>query len=100
MTSLLTLDRELAGVLAVLFDERQSRALAVRLGWDGGGTHTLAEAAAVCGYSRERVRQLEERLRNHLPPGSSPVTAAALRLVESWTPVDSERAAAALADAG
>lgn len=99
-TSLRTLEHELSDVLASRFGPRQAGALAARLGWDGGGMHTLAEAAAPSGYSRQRVQQLERRLLDHPPTGPFPATQAALRLVESEAPVRADVAAARLAEAG
>ena len=62
----MTLECELGELLhAAQFNSRQRRAVARRLGWDGGPPTTLADAGAWEGYSRERVRQLEEHLREH-----------------------------------
>jgi hypothetical protein len=71
------------------FGERQLRALRRRLGWDGGPPVTLAEAAASEGYTRERVRQLERRLREHVRSTrpSLPATRAALRKLERTAPL-------------
>ena len=76
-----SLEEELASVLRESgLRGRQARAVARRLGWSGHGATTLAEAAAEEGYTRERVRQLEDRLRRHAEgtPLSLPLTAAAL----------------------
>ena len=72
-------------------EDRQARAVAARLGWDGMGATTLAVAAAAEGYSRERVRQLEERVRGHARVAKVPVpsTKTALRLVEELAPIAS-----------
>jgi len=98
-----TLENELADLLrSAKLEGRQARAVAARLGWDGGGARTLAAAAAPEGYSRERVRQLEERVRAHVrrsPPRTS-VTETALRLIEDAAPLASRDAAARLATAG
>jgi DNA-directed RNA polymerase sigma subunit (sigma70/sigma32) len=60
----MTLETELASVLREAgFSRRQAHALAVRLGWDGEGGSTLLVAAEAEGCTRERVRQLEQRLR-------------------------------------
>ena len=54
---------------------RQAGAVAARLGFDGAGAGTLQDAARDWGYSRERVRQLEARLRDR----SAEVSPAAAR---------------------
>ena len=85
-----TLEQELTGLLrAAKLQDRQARAVAVRLGWDGAGTSSLATAAMTEGYSRERVRQLEERARANAPrAGVRPAqTEAALRLIEELAPI-------------
>ena len=99
-----TLEDELAEILSALkLEGRQARAVAARLGWNGEGPRTLAAAAAPEGYSRERVRQLEERVRRHTPvPGEHRFTAtrAALRLIEGATPIAARDAAQHLSAAG
>jgi hypothetical protein len=91
---------------AVLHDAglagRQAEAVAARLGWDGNGTATLAAAAVDHGYSRERVRQLEARVRQHvaLRRPELPVVEAALDVVEASAPDDRRQIAAALTAGG
>jgi hypothetical protein len=80
-------------LLAAGLRGRQARAVAARLGWDGGGGCTLAVAAGAEGYSRERVRQLEARVREHAPRVELRATAAALQALEDAAPVDGARAA-------
>jgi hypothetical protein len=97
------LEEELAGLLrSVKLKERQARAVAARLGWDGKGACTLAVAAAAEGYSRERVRQLEERVRTHVRDAKAPCTSTktALRLVEELAPIASHEIGFHLALAG
>jgi hypothetical protein len=98
-----TLEVELAGILhAANLHGRQARAVAARLGWDGEGGCTLALAAEPEGYSRERVRQLEERVRSSVGR-SRPRAAAietALRLIEAAAPVAPHDAAILLAESG
>jgi hypothetical protein len=85
-----TLEQELAGLLhAARLQDRQARAVAARLGWDGDGCRTLAAAAAIGGYSRERVRQLEDRVRSHArgTPTELAATRHALRHLEHAAPI-------------
>ncbi|MCW2975092.1 MAG: uncharacterized protein JWM06_373 [Actinomycetia bacterium] len=84
-----TLEQELADVLSsARLDGRQARVVSRRLGWDGHGPTTLAAAGGAEGYTRERVRQLEDRLKRHLATGetSLPITERALRIVEAAAP--------------
>jgi hypothetical protein len=85
----MTLERELKDVLlAAGLDARQSRAVERRLGWDGRPPTTLAAAGMSEGYTRERVRQLEQRVLDHVerarPP--LPVAAAALAAIHACAP--------------
>jgi hypothetical protein len=99
------LEDELADFLGALkLQGRQARAVAARLGWDGDAPRTLAAAAAPEGYSRERVRQLEDRVRRQTPAPAGgrrfTATKAALRLIEDATPIASRDAAVHLSTAG
>jgi hypothetical protein len=83
------LEQELAAVLAAArLDGRQGRVVARRLGWDGHGPTTLAAAGGAEGYTRERVRQLEDRLKRHLASGTNvlPLTEEALRVIGAAAP--------------
>jgi hypothetical protein len=97
------LEAALADVLyAANLRGRQARAVAARLGWDGEGVRTLALAAEPEGYSRERVRQLEERVRavgGHSRATTATI-AAALRLIEAAAPITPRDASVLLAEAG
>jgi hypothetical protein len=98
-----SLEEELAGVLRDAgLEGRQAQAVSNRLGWSGRPATTLAEAAAREGYSRERVRQLEVKVRRHAEesPLRLPLTAAALRLVENAAPIARDRIPGELARAG
>ncbi len=58
------LTTELNGLLSEIgLEGRQLAAVGARLGFDGAGGTTLQDAAETYGYSRERVRQLEARVR-------------------------------------
>jgi hypothetical protein len=98
-----SLERELHGVLeAARLDRKQAAVVAARLGWDGAGTTTLAAAGEPARYSRERVRQLEMRLRRHAVTSRAtyPSTTNALRLLETWAPIASDDAARRLSARG
>jgi hypothetical protein len=98
-----TLEQELAELLhAAKLQERQARAVAARLGWNGEGSRTLAAAAATEGYSRERVRQLEDRVRAYAPGARArfAATEAALRLIEELAPIAARHIADHLVEAG
>jgi hypothetical protein len=98
-----TLEQELAAILdAGRVRGRQARAVAARLGWDGTGSHTLAEAGSGEGYSRERVRQLEDRVRDHVRAARPRLVAveSALRLLADAAPIRSCDVAAYLLAAG
>jgi hypothetical protein len=98
-----SLEEELSAILrAAGLRGRQARAVATRLGWNGSGVTTLASAGEEEGYTRERVRQLEGRLRRHADtsPLPLPLTATALRLVENAAPIASRDVPGRLALAG
>lgn len=95
----MTLERELAGVLrAARLDAKQGRAVARRLGWDGRPPTTLAAAGAGEGYTRERVRQLEQRVLRHVERArpSLPVAEAALAAIHAHAPASRTELARAL----
>jgi hypothetical protein len=82
-----TLERELADVLRRSpLGPKQARAVARRLGWDGRPPATLSAAGATEGYTRERVRQLEQRTRHYVAGLRLPYTEAALGVVRSAAP--------------
>lgn len=97
-----TLEQELAHVIvAARLAGRQARAISRRVGFDGHGPTTLAAAGGAEGYTRERVRQLERRLHDHLAAGVElPLTQAALRVVESAAPAPRPDIAQTLVTAG
>jgi hypothetical protein len=98
-----SLEEELSAILrAAGLRGRQARAVATRLGWSGRGVTTLASAGDEEGYTRERVRQLESRLRRHADtsPLPLPLTATALRLVENAAPIARREIPGRLALAG
>lgn len=99
----MTLEQELGGLLqAVGLRARQRQAVARRLGWDGGAPSTLLAAAETVGYTRERVRQLEERVEHAVPAlrPSLPLTQAAVHIVGGMAPAPRDEVGRALAEAG
>jgi Sigma-70, region 4 len=85
----MTLEGELNDVLrAARLDEKQRRAVSRRLGWDGRPPTTLAAAGAGEGYTRERVRQLEQRVLEHMERTrpALPLAAAALAAIHTHAP--------------
>jgi hypothetical protein len=99
----LKVEDELAEILrSAKFDQRQSRALSARLGWDGKGGRTLAEAGQVGGYTRERVRQLEDRLQLYLEKArpSIPLVKAAVKALQGIAPTHRRRGALKLLKEG
>jgi hypothetical protein len=79
---------------------RQRVAIARRLGWDGGAPTTLAHAGEHAGYTRERVRQLEERVVGRIAQlrPALPCTEAALAVLEKSAPASCGELATTLAD--
>jgi Sigma-70, region 4 len=99
----MTLEEELGGLLATLgLAARQRRAVSRRLGWDGRPPGTLADAGDACGYTRERVRQLEERAIDRVARTRPrlPLTSAAVALLSDATPTPRTDAAVLLAERG
>jgi hypothetical protein len=96
-----TLESELADVLrASRLGPKQARAVSRRLGWDGRPPATLASAGAGEGYTRERVRQLEQRARRHAAGLRLPTAQAALELVAAAAPAPRAEVARELERAG
>jgi hypothetical protein len=81
---------------------RQVRGLAVRLGLDGGGARTLAEAGVAAGYTRERVRQLEDRVARYVREArpALPLTRSAVGLLARSAPIAQDSALWLLAGRG
>ena len=76
----LPLERQLSDFLRALsrFDGERLSALEDRLGWSGSPAITLEEAGSRLGITRERFRQLQERVVNRLQGISFPVYMPAL----------------------
>jgi hypothetical protein len=101
--SAVTLERELGALLtAARLGPRQARAVAARLGWDGAGGATLADAGEREGYTRERVRQLEQRVVAYARRVSPrvPLVERALAVIASAAPARRSAVGLALRDAG
>ena len=95
------LENELDDLLTrVGVQERQRVAIARRLGWDGGAPATLARAGEHAGYTRERVRQLEERVIGRIAQlqPALPCTEAAVAVLEEGAPAPCAELAEALVD--
>jgi hypothetical protein len=95
------LENELNDLLTrVGVQERQRLAIARRLGWDGGAPTTLALAGEHAGYTRERVRQLEERVIGRIAQlrPALPCTEAAVAVLEEGAPAPCGELAEALVD--
>jgi len=80
------------------------RALIDRLGWGGTAPITLEEAGERLGITRERVRQLQEKLTNRLNaisfPAYMPKLDEALQLLAAASPLNVETAATLLKQKG
>jgi hypothetical protein len=95
-----TVEDELSRILDEAgLNGRQQEIIARRLGWDGNGGMTL-EAAANGELTRERVRQLEERVRRASAAKVLPVVEAALALLAARAPITNDDAADLLAAEG
>jgi hypothetical protein len=95
-----TVEDELSRILdAAGLNVRQRKIIARRLGWDGNGGMTL-EAAANGEVTRERVRQLEERVRRASATKLLPVVEAALELLAARAPITNDDAAGLLVAEG
>lgn len=83
-------------------NDLQGEAVAMRLGWDGGGGTTLEIAGVHAGFTRERVRQLVVRLANHLANGNPelPMLSCAIVELERMAPARRDDASAHLAAIG
>jgi hypothetical protein len=95
-----TVEDELSRILDEAgLNGRQQQIIFRRLGWDGNGGMTL-EAAANGEVTRERVRQLEEKVRRASVGKSLPVVEAALDLLAARAPITNDDAADLLAAEG
>jgi hypothetical protein len=95
----LSLDEALADYLTSEFPDRPDRValLGMRLGWLGAPPRILQDCGEAFGITRERVRQLEKRLRDDMPLHAiiMPRLEEALEALEAVAPIE-ERAAEAL----
>jgi hypothetical protein len=88
-----TVEDELSQILDEAgLNGRQRQIIARRLGWDGNGGMTL-EAAANGEVTRERVRQLEERVRQASAAKWLPIVEAALDVLVARAPITNDDAA-------
>jgi hypothetical protein len=88
----LTLEESLIDYLAAAWDYQQERVnlLGMRLGWLGEPPRVLRECGNRFGITRERVRQLEKKMRDAMPEHSVflPRLDAALEVLEQAAPLD------------
>lgn len=88
----LTLEESLIDYLAAAWDYQQERVnlLGMRLGWLGEPPRVLRECGNRFGITRERVRQLEKKMRDAMPEHSVflPRLDAALEVLEKAAPLD------------
>lgn len=99
----MTLEEELGALLRTVgLAQRQRHAMTRRLGWDGSPPGTLAEAGKTAGYTRERVRQLEERVTSRVAAEAPelPLTRAALAVVGQAAPASRTEVAELIAEQG
>ena len=81
--------------------ERRDAILA-RFGWRGTPPITLEESGQLLGVTRERIRQIESRVRKKFPsiPGYFPALSKAFLLLADAAPIDVEKAASLLQSQG
>lgn len=100
----LTLEESLIDYLAAALKYRQDRVdlLAIRLGWLGLGPRTLQECGGMFGITRQRVSQIEKRLRDAMPKHHIylPRLDDALTVIEEATPLDTHEAETLLMQRG
>ncbi len=100
------LEDQLSSLLQVLsrFDGERLRALIDRFGWGGKRPITLEEAGGRLGVTRERLRQLQEKVSNRLKAISFPVYLPALdkalNVLVEVSPLRADAAAQLLAARG
>jgi hypothetical protein len=77
-------------------------AILARLGWSGKAPITLEEAGKLLNVTRERIRQLEDKVRKKFPttPALMPAVIRALDKLVEVSPIETDKAAALLAKAG
>jgi len=92
----LTLEESLVDYLAAAWGYQQDRInlIGMRLGWLGEPPRILQECGSHFGITRERVRQLEKKMRDAMPkhPIFMPRLDDALALIEAAAPIDAHAA--------
>jgi hypothetical protein len=100
----LTLEESLVDYLAAAWGYQQERVnlLGMRLGWLGEPPRTLQQCGGHFGITRERVRQLEKKMRDAMPkhPVFLPRLDDALEIVEAAAPLDTPAAETLLIQKG
>jgi hypothetical protein len=100
--SRLTLEEELAGLLAHERNPRNREVVLKYLGWDGGGTRTLEVVGSEHKLTRERVRQICDRHLEYLKARRAflPVLDRTLKFIGESLPATVDELEAKLAIAG
>ena len=82
--------------------EERSKVLSYRFGFQGKAPETLAQVGDRLGVTRERIRQIEKKMLDRLPPQSiyMPQLEKAVKLLENAAPLNAEGAMKLLLDSG
>ncbi len=90
----LTLEEELQSIVAPLTKDTMAPAILARLGWEGLPPVTLQAASEIANVTRERIRQVQNRIKQVLGEGSiwAPVLDRVLEAVVSIVPTRPDRA--------
>ncbi len=90
----LTLADELQSIVAPLTKDTMTPAILARLGWEGTAPITLQESSDIANVTRERVRQVQNRLEQVLGEGTvwAPVLDRALEALVTIAPTRPDRA--------
>lgn len=77
-------------------------AMLARLGWAGSPPTTLEEAGQLLNVTRERIRQIEKKVRNRLPstPVFAPTLSRAVTALLNAIPIETEKATSLLRERG
>jgi len=81
---------------------RRLEAILARLGWSGKAPVTLEDAGRILDVTRERIRQIEHKVRKRFPttPAFAPALTRALEHLVKVAPIETDKAAELLVQAG